>query len=82
MFSRPTVADGRHVKDTGGIRTPNLWDQVGDFQWMKSGPSPNWNILQDDDERALGKEVWKEFGADGSSHLTLEEMLSLVKIPQ
>ncbi|RYO85324.1 hypothetical protein DL766_008263 [Monosporascus sp. MC13-8B] len=25
--------------------TPNQWDQVDDFKWLKSEPSPNWSVL-------------------------------------
>ena len=26
----------------------NQWDQVDDFKWLKSEPSPNWSVLPED----------------------------------
>lgn len=34
----------------------NHWDQVDDFKWLKSEPSPNWSILPEDER--LPEEVW------------------------
>ncbi|KZL78816.1 tubulin-specific chaperone C (tubulin binding cofactor C) [Colletotrichum tofieldiae] len=34
----------------------NQWDQVDDFKWLKSEPSPNWSILPE--EQRLADEIW------------------------
>jgi hypothetical protein len=34
----------------------NQWDQVDDFKWLKSEPSPNWKILPE--EERLPEDVW------------------------
>ena len=41
-------------------RTPNLWDQVDDFKWLRVEQSPNWSVLKAEDERAIATEGWKE----------------------
>ncbi|KAI1860328.1 uncharacterized protein JN550_011594 [Neoarthrinium moseri] len=34
----------------------NQWDQVDDFKWLKTEPSPNWSVLPE--EKKLPEEVW------------------------
>jgi tubulin-specific chaperone C len=34
----------------------NQWDQVDDFKWLKSEPSPNWSILLVD--KRLQEDIW------------------------
>ncbi|KAI1339749.1 tubulin binding cofactor C [Xylariaceae sp. FL0016] len=36
----------------------NQWDQVDDFKWLKSEPSPNWSVLSED--KRAPEEVWKK----------------------
>ncbi|KAK4124273.1 hypothetical protein N657DRAFT_644487 [Parathielavia appendiculata] len=36
----------------------NLFDQVDDFQWLKSTASPNWSVLPESD--AVPEDVWKK----------------------
>ncbi|KAI3528959.1 tubulin binding cofactor C [Colletotrichum filicis] len=43
-------------KDTTEDPTKNQWDQVDDFKWLKSEPSPNWSILPE--EKRLAEEIW------------------------
>uniref|UniRef100_A0A8H7NIV2 C-CAP/cofactor C-like domain-containing protein n=1 Tax=Bionectria ochroleuca TaxID=29856 RepID=A0A8H7NIV2_BIOOC len=57
----------------------NQWDQVDDFKWLKSGHSPNWAILAE--EERLSPEVWTgiEPGKPGAS---VDEILAEVGIPR
>jgi len=41
-FSYPKL--DTHIKEAS-LEGPNLWDQVKDFGWLKSTPSPNWSIV-------------------------------------
>jgi hypothetical protein len=34
----------------------NQWDQVDDFKWLKTEPSPNWSVLPE--EKILSEEIW------------------------
>ncbi|KAF9872784.1 tubulin binding cofactor C [Colletotrichum karsti] len=34
----------------------NQWDQVDDFKWLKSEPSPNWSVLPE--QERLAEEIW------------------------
>ncbi|KAF3004780.1 hypothetical protein E8E13_002193 [Curvularia kusanoi] len=33
------------VKQEWGLDATNLWEEVDDFNWLKSGQSPNWSVL-------------------------------------
>ncbi|RPA95151.1 TBCC-domain-containing protein [Choiromyces venosus 120613-1] len=64
--SRPIIEDCSGVRfapldvDVGGEwrSVRNLWDQVDDFKWLKSGHSPNWEVMEE--EERVGKDVWGE----------------------
>lgn len=36
--------------------TQNYWDQVDDFNWLKSEHSPNWKVLPE--EERLNETIW------------------------
>lgn len=42
---------------------PNLWNQVDDFKWIKSDPSPNWSILPSSD--IIPDETWRDIVPGG-----------------
>ena len=46
----------------------NMYDQVDDFKWLKSEPSPNWSIL--DLAQQIRDEVWTDVvpGKAGVGH--------------
>lgn len=37
--------------------TPNQWDQVDDFKWLKVEASPNWTVLPED--QRIAADVWE-----------------------
>ncbi|KAI0594233.1 tubulin binding cofactor C [Biscogniauxia sp. FL1348] len=39
------------------LTTNNQWDQVDDFKWLKSEPSPNWSVLPE--EQRIEPDTWK-----------------------
>ncbi|KAL2057601.1 hypothetical protein ABVK25_001985 [Lepraria finkii] len=73
--SRPIIEDCkgicfaplRSVHGADETDTPNLWDQVDDFKWLKAEHSPNWSVLGPDNERAIGNQAWKEIIASADS---------------
>ncbi|KAK4981391.1 hypothetical protein LTR66_010030 [Elasticomyces elasticus] len=58
-------------------RTENNWDQVDDFKWLKSEPSPNWSILS----KHVDEHVWRDIvpGAPGKG---LGDILHAVNLPK
>ncbi|KEF62847.1 uncharacterized protein A1O9_00820 [Exophiala aquamarina CBS 119918] len=53
-----------------GAEPPNQWDQVDDFKWIKSEPSPNWSILPP--EANIPDETWREVVPGGPGWSTLQ----------
>lgn len=48
-----------HVQITeADTQTQNHFDQVDDFKWLKSEPSPNWATL--DSSQQIREEVWRD----------------------
>ncbi|RYP89558.1 hypothetical protein DL770_004331 [Monosporascus sp. CRB-9-2] len=46
-------------------KAPNQWDQVDDFKWLKSDPSPNWSVLPEGER--ISDARWRDaFGGDPS----------------
>lgn len=41
-----------------GREGENMWDQVDDFKWLRSEPSPNWRAMKA--EERLEERVWRE----------------------
>lgn len=41
--------------------TSDCWDQVDDFNWLKTGHSPNWRILEPEDR--IEADHWKRLPA-------------------
>ncbi|KAI2777662.1 TBCC-domain-containing protein [Daldinia loculata] len=39
------------------IKSESQWDQVDDFKWLKTEPSPNWAVLPED--KRIPEDVWK-----------------------
>ncbi|KAI1097838.1 TBCC-domain-containing protein [Jackrogersella minutella] len=54
------------------VKGENQWDQVDDFKWLKSEPSPNWSVLPED-KRILA-DVW-ENSVCGSPSLSTDDIL-------
>ncbi|KAH9905913.1 tubulin binding cofactor C [Xylariomycetidae sp. FL2044] len=46
----------------------NQWDQVDDFKWLKSEPSPNWSVMPQ--EQRIPEDVWKNTVCGGPSFST------------
>lgn len=69
---------------TGGQATAadavveNQWDQVDDFKWLKSGPSPNWKVMPEAERRS--DRVWTQVLRDESFE-NVRDMLSKVGLP-
>ena len=59
---------------------PNLWDQIDDFNWLRAEHSPNWSLLQPEDEEAIASEGWEKIVAAEKSQLELNALLKVGKI--
>ena len=55
----------------------NRWDQVDDFKWLKSEPSPNWKTLPEQDR--IKESIWTDLVPGGPEH-GLEDILQGVGI--
>ena len=66
----------RRQNTTGSPRpnSPNMWDQVDDFKWLRAEHSPNWNTLQPGDEGTIGSGPWEVIKSFGAPGCTLSEL--------
>jgi tubulin-specific chaperone C len=55
----------------------NLWDQVDDFKWLKSEPSPNWSTLPVN--QRLQEDIWTTV-VPGGPGVGLDDILKKVGI--
>ncbi|KAI8232620.1 Tubulin-specific chaperone C [Colletotrichum sp. SAR 10_77] len=65
--------------DTPEDPVKNQWDQVDDFKWLKSEPSPNWSVLPE--EERLAEEIWTKT-VPGEKGKDLHDILKAVGIPK
>ncbi|KAI8214049.1 hypothetical protein K4K54_001230, partial [Colletotrichum sp. SAR 10_86] len=65
--------------DTPEDPVKNQWDQVDDFKWLKSEPSPNWSVLPE--EERLADEIWTKT-VPGEKGKDLHDILKAVGIPK
>lgn len=59
-------------------KVPNQWDQIDDFKWLKTEPSPNFRILPDAER--VAEDTWRAVVL-GSSDTEVGDILSVVGIP-
>jgi tubulin-specific chaperone C len=55
----------------------NQWDQVDDFKWLKTEPSPNWTTMAEGDR--ISDEIWKT-AVPGGPGLGTDDVLRKVGI--
>jgi tubulin-specific chaperone C len=55
----------------------NQWDQVDDFKWLKTDPSPNWSILPEINR--VPEEVWTK-SVPGEPGVGLDDILKKVGV--
>ena len=55
------------------------WDQVDDFQWLRSEHSPNWALLEAKD--TVVDDTWRQV-VPGGPDWTLNDILRATKVPQ
>ncbi|KAL9637944.1 MAG: hypothetical protein Q9164_001875 [Protoblastenia rupestris] len=79
--SKSALAQHPQHDDIAATETPNLWNQVDDFKWLRAGHSPNWSVLQLDDERAVEDDDWESIAGSSSSKSNLEKVLELARVP-
>jgi tubulin-specific chaperone C len=58
--------------------TENQWNQVDDFKWLRSEPSPNWTTLNM--PHRVREEVWRDVVRGGPS-LSVDDILKAVNVP-
>lgn len=83
--SHPIIEDCTGVKfapspgvlvDAETAKIANQWNQIDDFKWLKSGPSPNFGELED--LKRVKGEVWKDKIL--TDEVGLDEVLKLVGV--
>ena len=52
----------------------NSWDQIEDFNWLRSDASPHWNIIANDDR--ICNELWQTAFNGERERQTLQSILS------
>ncbi|KAK5446429.1 hypothetical protein LTS15_009768 [Exophiala xenobiotica] len=62
----------------GSDISPNQWNQVDDFRWLKSEPSPNWSILPTED--TVPDDTWREI-VPGGPGWSLRDIFKAVGLP-
>ncbi|KAJ0348790.1 hypothetical protein COL154_006482 [Colletotrichum chrysophilum] len=85
--SHPIIEDCENMRfaplpaafDTPEHPVKNQWDQVDDFKWLKSEPSPNWSVLPE--EERLAEEIWTKT-VPGEKGKDLHDILKAVGIPK
>ncbi|KAK1673965.1 tubulin binding cofactor C [Colletotrichum godetiae] len=83
--SHPIIEDCSNMRfaplppsfDTTEDPTKNQWDQVDDFKWLKSEPSPNWSVLAE--EKRLPEEIWTKV-VPGERGKDLHDILKAVGV--
>ncbi|KAK5125254.1 hypothetical protein LTR85_000930 [Meristemomyces frigidus] len=55
----------------------NQWNQVDDFKWLRSEPSPNWSVL--DMPHRVRSEVWRDV-VPGGPEVGVEDILKAVNL--
>lgn len=84
--SRPIIEDCEDIRfaplpetyiTKENAETQNQWDQVDDFKWLKSEPSPHWSVLPP--EQRIKDSVWKDV-VPGGPGLGLDEILKAVTV--
>jgi tubulin-specific chaperone C len=75
----PSVYETEEIngEGKGGVAgNGNFWDQVDDFKWLKSEPSPHWRILEQSER--VEERVWTEI-VPGKPGIGVEDLLAAVK---
>lgn len=60
-------------------QTEDHWQQVGDFNWHRSEPSPNWSIL--DVSQRVKPDVWRD-AVPSQPGVGVEDILKAVHLPK
>ncbi|EUC39379.1 hypothetical protein COCCADRAFT_80954 [Bipolaris zeicola 26-R-13] len=57
--------------------SPNLWDQIDDFKWLKAEPSPHFSIIPED--KRISDHVWTNIVPEEKG-VSLQDVLTAVNI--
>ncbi|KAF6796520.1 Tubulin-specific chaperone C [Colletotrichum sojae] len=85
--SHPIIEDCSNMRfaplptafDTPEDPVKNQWDQVDDFKWLKSEPSPNWSVLPEGER--LADDIWRKT-VPGERGKDLHDILKAVGVPR
>ncbi|KAF2657807.1 TBCC-domain-containing protein [Lophiostoma macrostomum CBS 122681] len=84
--SRPIIEDCEGVRfaevpgaytTSDSKQTPNQWDKIDDFTWLKAGPNPHYKLLDQADR--ISDEVWTQTVPGGHS-VSLDDILRAVGV--
>ena len=65
--------------ETSRPDSPNMWDQVDDFTWLRAEHSPNWRTLQPGDKGTIEGGPWEVIKGCDSTECTLSELDDLLR---
>ena len=74
---RELLESNENTTTQGQASSENQWNQIDDFKWLKSEPSPNWSILPPEDD--VPDETWREV-VPGGPGWSLDDILKSVGI--
>lgn len=86
--SRPIIEDCSNIRfaplpeeyvTDADRQVENQWQQVDDFKWLRSEPSPNWSVL--DVPQRVRAEVWRDV-VPGGPGFGPEDVLRAVSLPR
>ncbi|QIX00554.1 hypothetical protein AMS68_006071 [Peltaster fructicola] len=84
--SRPIIEDCHSIHfaplpemfAAGKTEIDNRWDQIDDFKWLRAEHSPNWSVLEANEQRGAG--FWKKV-KELRSHAQLSQSLATLGLP-
>ena len=53
---------------------------MDDFRWLKAEHSPNWSILNPDDDVAVKSEAWHEITVGMAANADLDDVLKAARV--
>ena len=53
---------------------------MDDFRWLKAEHSPNWSILEPDDDSAVKIEAWDTITAGMGANANLDDILKTARV--
>ena len=72
----PNVYETEGMAKSGEGENVNLWNQVDDFKWLKSEPSPHWKVLEESER--IDEMIWREI-VPGKPGMGVKDVLAAAR---